>query len=47
MGRLKTIDAETLLSQPMQQPPFLADGLLAPGLYILAGVVARYTNCIR
>lgn len=37
MGNLKTIDAETLLSQPMQQPPFLVDSLLEPGLYILAG----------
>lgn len=37
MTSLKTIDAETLLSQPMRQPPFLVDGLLAPGLYILAG----------
>ena len=37
MANLKTIDAETLLSQPMRQPPFLVDGLLAPGLYILAG----------
>lgn len=37
MTNLKTIDAETLLSQPMRQPLFLVDGLLAPGLYILAG----------
>lgn len=37
MANLKTIDAETLLSQPMRQPPFLVDGLLAPGLHILAG----------
>ena len=37
MTNLKTIDAETLLSQPTRQPPFLVDGLLAPGLYILAG----------
>lgn len=34
---LNTIDGETLLSQPMRQHPFLVDGLLAPGLYILAG----------
>ncbi len=37
MANLKTIDAETLLSQPMRQLPFLVDDLLAPGLYILAG----------
>jgi len=37
MTNLKTIDAETLLSQPMHQVPFLVDDLLAPGLYILAG----------
>lgn len=37
MTNLKTIDAETLLSQPMRQVPFLVDDLLAPGLYILAG----------
>ena len=37
MANLKTIDAETLLSQPIRKPPFLVDGLLAPGLYILAG----------
>lgn len=37
MTNLKTIDAETLLSQPMRQPLFLVDSLLAPGLYILAG----------
>lgn len=38
MANLKTIDAETLPSQPMRQPPFLVDSLLASGLYILAGV---------
>ena len=37
MKKLETIDAETLLSQPMRQVPFLVDDLLAPGLYILAG----------
>ena len=35
--RLNTIDAETLLCQPMKQTAFLVNGLLAPGLYILAG----------
>ena len=37
MTNLKTIDAETLLSQPMHRIPFLVDDLLAPGLYIMAG----------
>ena len=37
MTNLKTIDAETLLSQPMRRVPFLVDDLLAPGLYIMAG----------
>ena len=37
MTNLKTIDAETLLGQPMRQVPFLVNDLLAPGLYILAG----------
>ena len=37
MTNLETIDAETLLSQPVRRPPFVVEDLLASGLYILAG----------
>ena len=35
--KLQTIDAEMLLSIPLQPVPFIVDGLIPPGLHILAG----------
>ena len=35
--KLQTIDAEMLLSTPLQPVPFIVDGLIPPGLHILAG----------
>jgi RecA-family ATPase len=37
MSALKTIDAETLIAQPLKPIPFIVDGLIPPGLHILAG----------
>ena len=35
--RFKTIDGETLMNTPLAPIPFVVDGLLAPGLNLLAG----------
>lgn len=37
MSALKTVDAETLIAQPLKPIPFIVDKLIPPGLYILAG----------
>ena len=36
-SKLKTIDADTLLSMPMKKTEFLIDGLLPQGMHILCG----------
>lgn len=35
--RFQTVDGETLMSTPLQPVPFVVDGLIAPGLHLLAG----------
>ena len=35
--KLKTIDADTLLSTPMRKPLFVVDGLIPQGLSVLSG----------
>ena len=35
--RFKTIDGETLMNTPLEPIRFVVDGLLAPGLHLLAG----------
>lgn len=35
--QLRTVDGETLMSQPLRPPDFLVDSLLSQGLHILAG----------
>ena len=37
MKNLKTIDGETLMSQPLQPLNFVVDTLISQGLHILAG----------
>lgn len=37
MTDLKTIDGETLMSQPLQPLNFVVDTLISQGLHILAG----------
>lgn len=37
MSALKTVDAETLIAQPLKPIPFIVDKLIPPGLHILAG----------
>ena len=37
MEKLKTIDGETLMGQPLQPQNFVVDTLLSQGLHILAG----------
>ncbi len=37
MERLKTIDGETLLREPLQPLNFIVETLLSQGLHILAG----------
>lgn len=35
--QLRTVDGETLMSQPLRPPDFVVDSLLSQGLHILAG----------
>lgn len=35
--QLRTVDGETLMSQPLRPPDFVVSGLLPKGLHILAG----------
>ncbi|NLL45744.1 MAG: AAA family ATPase, partial [Clostridiales bacterium] len=35
--RFHTIDGETLMNTPLKLIPFVVDGLIAPGLHLLAG----------
>ena len=37
IAQLRTVDGQTLMSQPLHQPNFVVDTLLAQGLHILAG----------
>ena len=37
ISQLRTVDGETLMSQPLSPPNFVVDSLLAQGLHILAG----------
>lgn len=37
MNKLKTVDADTLLSTPMEKTLFIVDGLLPQGMHILCG----------
>lgn len=41
MKKLKTVDADTLLYQPLDKPSFVADGLPCPYVSQVAGVGAR------
>ena len=41
MKKLKTVDADTLLYQPLGKPSFVADGLPCPYVSQVAGVGAR------
>lgn len=36
-NRLYTIDGETLMNMPLQNPPFVIEGLMGQGLYLLSG----------
>ena len=37
ISQLRTVDGETLMSQPLRPPDFVVSGLLSKGLHILAG----------
>lgn len=37
ISQLRTVDGETLMSQPLHPPDFVVNGLLSKGLHILAG----------
>lgn len=37
ISQLRTVDGETLMSQPLRPPDFVVSGLLSQGLHILAG----------
>ena len=37
ISQLRTVDGETLMSQPLHPPDFVVSGLLSKGLHILAG----------
>ena len=36
-NRLKTVDAETLLSTPMSKTMFIVDGLISQGVNVISG----------
>ena len=37
ISQLRTVDGETLMSQPLHPPDFVVNELLSKGLHILAG----------
>ena len=37
MKKLKTVDADTLLYQPLEKPSFIVDGLIPTGLTLFCG----------
>ena len=46
-NKLKTVDAETLLSTPMSKTMFIVDGLISQGVNVISGASKIGTRWLR